>query len=63
MLKIKDSSKKILDKYKINYNIEDVDELLLAIDDIMTDYVDDHDEPLEQFLELEQIYDEIYLNN
>ena len=63
MLKIKDSSKKILDKYKINYSVDDVDELLLAIDDIMTDYVDDQSEPLEKFLELEQIYDEIYSNN
>ena len=63
MLKIKDSSKKILDNYKINYNVDNVNELLLAIDDIMTDYVDDKGEPLEKFLELEQIYDEIYLDN
>ena len=60
MLKIKDSSKKILDNYKINYNVDNVNELLLAIDDIMTDYVDDKGEPLEKFLELEQIYNEIY---
>lgn len=61
---ISEEDKKILKKYNINadeYN--DLSELLLEIDDVMTYYVDEHDEPLKEFIELEQVYDRIFYAN
>lgn len=54
---------KILDKYNINYKVDNLRESLINIDYVMTEYVDEQDEPLEQFLELERVYDEIYFAN
>lgn len=64
MLKISEKQKIILMKYNIdsgNYN--NIDDLLLEIDDEMTSYVDENDEPLKEFKELEKVYDELYINN
>lgn len=63
MLILKKEQIKILDKYNINYKVDNLRELLINIDYVMTDYVDEQDEPLEQFLELERVYDEIYFEN
>lgn len=61
MIKINEKNKKILKKYNIDIEeYDNLNELLLEIDDAMTSYVDEHDEPLTEFLELEKIYDEIY---
>ena len=51
---------KILEKYNINYNVKTIEELLRNIDWVMTDYLDDNDEPTKEFLLLEKLYDEIY---
>lgn len=51
---------KILEKYNINYNFKTIEELLRNIDLVMTDYLDDNDEPTEEYLLLEKLYDEIY---
>ena len=37
--------------------------MLIGIDDEMTTHVDEHDEPLEEFLELEKVYDRIFYAN
>ena len=50
----------ILDKYNINYNVKTKKELLINIDDVMTDYVDENDEPTEDFKVIEKLYDDIY---
>lgn len=63
MLILKKAQIKILDKYNINYKVDNLRELLINIDYVMTEYVDEQDEPLEQFLELERVYDEIYFAN
>lgn len=63
MLILKKEQIKILDKYNINYKVDNLRELLINIDYVMTEYVDEQDEPLKQFLELERVYDEIYFEN
>ena len=56
--------KQVLSKYKIDSDsFETKRNLLIEIDSIMTDFVDEFDEPLEEFLELEKLYDEIYMQN
>ena len=63
-IKITDEEKKILKKYNIDIEeYDNLNELLLEIDDAMTSYVDEHDEPLSEFLELEKIYDSIFYAN
>lgn len=54
---------KILEKYNINYNFKTIKELFRNIDLIMTDYLDDNDEPTKEYLLLEKLYDEIYNTN
>jgi hypothetical protein len=54
---------KILEKYNINYNFKTIEELFRNIDLIMTDYLDDNDEPTKEYLLLEKLYDEIYNTN
>lgn len=49
-----------MDKYNINYNVNNLRELLINIDFVMTDYVDKNDEPTEEFLIIEKMFDEIY---
>ncbi|MDO5015305.1 MAG: hypothetical protein Q4E28_05070 [Clostridia bacterium] len=72
MIFISEQSKKILDKYpNINYkkylglspSAKNLNDLLDVIDETMVDYRDEQDEPLEQFLELERVYDEIFCDN
>lgn len=53
----------ILEKYNINYNFKTIEELFRNIDLIMTDYLDDNDEPTKEYLLLEKLYDEIYNTN
>lgn len=55
-----DEQLKLMDKYKIDYNVKTKKELLINIDDIMTDYVDNNDEPTDDFLAIEKLYDDIY---
>ena len=54
---------KILEKYNINYNFKTIEELFRNIDLIMTDYLDDNDEPTKEYLLLEKLYDEICNTN
>ncbi|MDO5015307.1 MAG: hypothetical protein Q4E28_05080 [Clostridia bacterium] len=72
MIIIREESKKILDKYpNINYkkyvnltpNAKNINDLLNDIEDEMLLYHDRDWEPLEQWLELERIYDEIFYDN
>lgn len=58
-MNLKEEQIKILKKYNINYNVRNVKELLINIDLVMTDYVDENDEPTKDFLILEKLYDEI----
>ena len=61
---ITDQDKEILKKYNIYVNEYDrLRDLLIGIDDEMTTHVDEHDEPLEEFLELEKVYDRIFYAN
>lgn len=66
MIKINENSKEILqNKYKINADkFDEINDLLDELNDIMVSFVDENDEPLPEFFELEKIYDEIYnINN
>lgn len=54
---------KILEKYNINYNFKTIEELFRNIDLVMTDYLDDNDEPTKEYLLLEKLYDEMYNTN
>lgn len=55
---------KILKKYKIDYTkYDDISDLLDVINDKMVSYTDENDEPTEEFIELQNIYDSIYMNN
>lgn len=61
---ISEEDKNILKKYNIYIDdFNDLKELLLEIDDEMTSYVDEHDEPLKEFIELQKVYDRIYYAN
>ena len=61
---ISEEDKNILKKYNINIDdFNNLKELLLEIDDEMTIYVDEHDEPLKEFIELQKVYDRIYYAN
>ncbi len=59
-MKLTEKQIKLLKKYEVNYKVEDIDNLLINIDLIMTKYLDENDEPTEDFLILEKLYDEIY---
>lgn len=50
----------LLKKYNVDYKVDSVDDLLINIDFVMTDYVDSNDEPTEDFIILEKLYDEVY---
>lgn len=63
-MKLLDKQIEILNKYNINYKeCEDISDLLELLNDEMISYVDEDDEPLPEFLELEKVYDEIYDQN
>lgn len=60
-MNLKKEQEELLKKYNINLSdYSNIQELLMAIDDEMTDYLDENDEPLPEFLELQKLYDEIY---
>lgn len=64
MIKINSRQIEILKKYKIDYlKYNELNDLLDVINDIMVSYVDENDEPLREFIELEKLYDEIYYAN
>lgn len=64
MIKLNEKQKEILRKYNIDYlKYKEINELLDEINDKMISYVDYKDEPLEEFLELEKVYDEIFYQN
>ena len=50
----------LLQKYNIDYNVTTKKELLINIDWVMTDYLDENDDPTDDFRALERLYDEIY---
>ena len=50
----------LLKKYNIDYNVTTKKQLLINIDWVMTDYLDDNDDPTDDFRTLERLYDEIY---
>lgn len=61
---ITEEDKEILKKYNIDINkYDNLRDLLIEIDDEMTTHIDEHDEPLEEFLELEKVYDRIFYVN
>lgn len=63
-MNLSDEQIKVLDKYNINYKeCEDISDLLDILNDEMVLYIDDNDEPLPEFLELQKIYDYIYEDN
>lgn len=59
-MNLTDNQKEIMNKYKINYDVDNIRELLINIDFVMTDYVDKNDNPTKDFKILEKLYDEIY---
>ena len=62
-MRLTKKQKEILDKYNISYEVDNVNDLLINIDYVMTDYLDEKDEPTDNFRELEKLYDEIYDDN
>ena len=60
MVKLTPEQIELLEKYNIPYNGLNLDQLLIEIDWVMTDYVDDQDEPTADFLVIERLYDAIY---
>ena len=60
MIKLKKEQKEILNKYNIDYNVDTLNELLINIDFVMDDYLDNDNNPTEDFKILEKLYDEIY---
>ena len=62
MLNLTQKQIELLKKYKIDYNATTVKELLINIDWVMTDYLDEHDNPTDDFRIIERLYDEIYYN-
>lgn len=63
MLNITEKQKEIMKKYNINYDTDEINELLENIDWVMTDYIDERDEPTKDFLLIEELYDQIYNQN
>ena len=56
--------KDVMAKYDINpCSFDTKRELLLEINSVMVDFIDEDDEPLDEFLELEKLYDEIFVQN
>lgn len=60
MVKLTPEQIELLEKYNIPYKGLNLDQLLIEIDWVMTDYVDDQDEPTADFLVIERLYDAIY---
>ena len=54
----------LLTEYDINPDeFTSITELLIKINSVMVDFIDEDDEPLDEFLELERVYDQIYAQN
>lgn len=61
---ISEEDKNILKRYNIDIDsFSDLEQLLFEIDDEMTSYVDENDEPLKEFMKLQKVYDRIYYAN
>lgn len=60
MFKLTQEQEELLKKYNIDYNVKTLGELLINIDYVMTDYLDENDDPTDDFTTLERLYDEIY---
>ena len=60
MVKLTEKQIELLKKYNIDYNVTTVKELLINIDWVMTDYLDENDDPTDDFRAIEKLYDEIY---
>lgn len=60
MVKITPEQIEILEKYNIPYKGLSLGDLLIEIDWVMTDYLDDHNEPTDDFRVIERLYDAIY---
>lgn len=60
MVKLTNKQIELLKKYNIDYNVTTVRELLTNIDWVMTDYLDENDDPTDDFRIIERLYDEIY---
>lgn len=71
MIKISDKSKKILEKYNIDYKKyekleptdDNINSFLSILNEEIIKYRDKNDEPLKEWLEIEKVYDEIFYNN
>ena len=63
MVKLTETQIELLKKYNIDYNVATVKELLINIDWVMTDYLDENDDPTDDFRIIERLYDEIYNAN
>lgn len=61
-MKLTNNQKTILNKYNINYESLNIDDLLIALFERMNDYLDEEDNPKKEYEELETIYYEIYNN-
>lgn len=59
-MKLTEKQIETLTKYNIDYDAKTLKELLINIDWVMTDYVDEHNEPTNDFMILQKLYDEIY---
>lgn len=63
-MNLPDEQKQILAKYKIDYSkCENISDLLDLINETMISFVDENDEPTNEFLELQKVYDAIYKAN
>lgn len=62
-MKITDKQKEILDKYNVEYESINIDDLLIALFGRMNDFLDEEDNPTKEYEELETIYYEIYNEN
>ena len=60
MLNLTTTQIELLKKYNIDYNVKTKRELLINIDWVMTDYLDENDNPTDDFRTIERLYDEIY---
>lgn len=60
MLNLTTTQIELLKKYNIDYNVTTKRELLINIDWVMTDYLDENDDPTDDFRTIERLYDEIY---
>ena len=60
MVKLTPELIELLEKYNIEYKGLSLGDLLIEIDGVMTDYLDDEDEPTDDYMVIERLYDAIY---